>query len=131
MIWLLLVGFVSGIVSGLGIGGGAILIPALGLLFAFGQREAQNLNLLYFLPTAAVALVTHRKEGNIEKKGLWKLILLGLIGAAAGALIAVRIDAGLLRKGFGVFLFGISAYEFTKGWKNNGTDGVRKAKKPV
>lgn len=120
----IITGFLSGIVSGLGIGGGAILIPALSIFFATGQREAQNINLLFFLPTAVIALITHQRKGNIEKEGLLRLTLFGLAGAALGAMIAIRIDPGLLRKGFGFFLLGMSVYEFMKGKKNHGTKSV-------
>ena len=115
--WLLYTaaGLVSGIISGMGIGGGAVLIPALTILFGTGQREAQNINLLYFIPTAAIALVTHQNKGNIEKKGLSSLIIFGLAGAALGALLAGWLDAGLLRKGFGVFLLGMAVYTYNSG----------------
>ena len=62
-----LAGFLSGIISGMGIGGGAILIPVVTLTMGFGQKEAQFLNLVYFIPTAIAALYKHRKNGNIEK----------------------------------------------------------------
>jgi hypothetical protein len=101
----------------MGIGGGAVLIPALTILLATGQREAQHINLLFFLPTAVIALRTHVKEGNIEKKGLWKLALLGVAGVIPAALIAVRIDANWLRKGFAVFLLCMAVYELAKGFK--------------
>jgi len=116
-LWYVLVGLAAGIISGMGIGGGAILIPALTILLATGQREAQHINLLFFLPTAAIALRTHIKEGNIEKKGLLKLALFGVFGAVPAALIAVRIDANWLRKGFAVFLLCMAVYELVKGWR--------------
>jgi len=119
MSWLVyvLAGFASGIISGMGIGGGAILIPALTIFLGMEQQAAQKINLLYFLPTAAIALRTHSKNGNIEKKGLLRLTLYGLVGAVAGALIAVQIDGNYLRKGFAVFLLCMAAYEITKGYK--------------
>ena len=49
-------GFISGIISGMGIGGGVILIPLLAIFTSLGQHEAQGINLLYFLPSAACAL---------------------------------------------------------------------------
>ena len=116
-IWYVLAGFASGIISGMGIGGGAILIPALTIFLGMEQQAAQKINLLFFLPTAAIALRTHSKSGNIEKKGLLRLTLYGLIGAGAGALIAVHIDGMYLRKGFAVFLLGMAAYEIVKGYK--------------
>ena len=113
----ILVGLAAGIVSGMGIGGGAILIPALTIFLDIGQQKAQNINLLYFLPTAIFALIVHKKNGNIEKKGLPSLILWGIPGSITGALIAVKIDANYLKKGFAVFLLLMAAYELSKGYK--------------
>ena len=121
-IWYVLAGFASGIVSGMGIGGGAILIPALTIFLGMEQQAAQKINLLYFLPTAAIALRTHSKSGNIEKKGLLRLTLYGLMGAGVGAFIAVQIDGNYLRKGFAMFLLCMATYEIVKGykkWKTN------------
>ncbi|MCL1862107.1 MAG: sulfite exporter TauE/SafE family protein [Defluviitaleaceae bacterium] len=120
-IFYVIIGLLSGIVSGMGIGGGAILIPGLTLFMDIGQQKAQNINLLYFLPTAFIALFVHKKNGNIEKKGLLPLILWALPGAVAGAVIAVNIDGNYLRKGFAVFLLCMAVYELWKGkskWKS-------------
>jgi len=120
MIWYVAAGLAAGVVSGMGIGGGAILIPVLTLFLGMGQQEAQHINLLYFIPTAIFALRVHKKNGNVEKKGLLPLILWGVLGATAGALVAVKIDANWLRKGFAVFLLFMAVYEFWKGfskWK--------------
>ena len=117
ILWYVLVGLASGIVSGMGIGGGAVLIPALTIFLKIGQQEAQNINLLYFIPTAFIAIIIHKKNDNIEKTGLLPLILWAVPGAVVGALIAVKIDANLLRKGFAVFLLAMSAYELTKGYQ--------------
>lgn len=116
MIWLVIVGFAAGIVSGMGIGGGAILIPALTIIFGITQQKAQMINLIYFIPTALIAIAIHNKSGNLEKKGLPSLIIWGLVGALPGALIAVKLDANFLRKGFAVFLLLMAAYEIRKGY---------------
>lgn len=115
--WYVLVGLAAGIVSGMGIGGGAILIPALTIFLDIGQQKAQNINLLYFLPTAMIAIFVHKRSGNIEKEGLLPLILWGLPGAVIGSLFAVKMDENYLRKGFAVFLLAMAAYEITKGIK--------------
>ena len=49
---LAVIGFVSGIISGMGIGGGAILIPALVMLTDLSQQSIQGINLiiLYLRP---------------------------------------------------------------------------------
>jgi len=131
-LWLVLVGFAAGIISGMGIGGGAILIPALTIIFRMTQQNAQMVNLLYFIPTALLAVCIHKKSGNLEKRNLPEneknrllpLILWGLFGALPGALIAVKIEAAYLRKGFAVFLLIVGLYEMRKGfltWKANKT----------
>ena len=122
-VWQVLIGFLSGIISGMGIGGGAILIPALSLFFGTEQRTAQNINLIYFIPTALIALITHFKKGNIEKKNLTSLILFGFAGAALGALLAVQMESSLLRKCFGWFLLAVSVYEFFRKENNNKGSG--------
>ncbi len=109
-----IIGVLSGIISGMGIGGGAILIPSLTIILGVAQRDAQNINLIYFIPTAAIALVTHFKSGNIETRKLPTVILFGLAGAVAGSLIAVRLDQAVLKRIFGFFLLGMGVYEFFK-----------------
>ena len=112
MIGYFLVGFLSGIVSGMGIGGGAILIPALTMLFGLSQVQAQGVNLVYFLPTAATALFFHFKEKNVSVKGSKLLILFGLLGASVGSFAALFVDGSLLKKGFGILLICIGIKNF-------------------
>lgn len=106
------IGVASGVISGLGIGGGTLLIPALVIFLGMGQQEAQNINLLYFVPTAVMAVVTHLKQDNIMKKEAVSFALWGLPAAVIGSLIAIKIDASLLKKGFGFFLLAMGIYEF-------------------
>ena len=123
----IITGLLAGTISGMGIGGGALLIPALGIFFGMGQQASQSINLLYFIPTAAIAVATHRKEGNIEKRGILKLALFGLLGATIGAGLAMWIDAIVLRKIFGFFLLVMGVIEiFKKRRDNDGADGFRK-----
>ncbi|MCL2362277.1 MAG: sulfite exporter TauE/SafE family protein [Defluviitaleaceae bacterium] len=119
MSWLVyvLAGLASGVVCGMGIGGGIILIPALTLFLGMEQQAAQKINLLYFIPTAAIALRSHSKSGNIEKSGLVRLTVYGIIGAIAGAFVAINIDGGYLRKGFAIFLLCMATYELVKGYR--------------
>ena len=111
---LAVIGFVSGIISGMGIGGGAILIPALVMLTDLSQQSIQGINLIYFIPTAIAALISHIKDGNVEKKVLKPIVLYGLAAAAAGSFIAVNLDADMLRKIFAVFLVFMGIMELRK-----------------
>ena len=119
--WVALVGFCSGIISGMGIGGGTILIPALLFFTDITQQQAQGVNLIYFIPTAITALITHQKKGNLDWKTAKPLAVMGLAGAAAGAFLAVSLESELLRKIFGGFLFlmGLSEIFKKKERKNN------------
>jgi uncharacterized membrane protein YfcA len=62
------IGAAAGIVSGMGIGGGVILIPALTMILGAEQHSAQGANLIYFIPTAVAAIFTHAKNKAIETK---------------------------------------------------------------
>ena len=114
------IGFFSGIISGMGIGGGTILIPALLFFTDITQQQAQGVNLIYFVPTAITALITHQKKGNLDWKTARPLAVLGLAGAAAGAFLAVSLESEILRRIFGGFLFLMGLSEIFK--KKKGDD---------
>lgn len=114
MMWVVLAGFCSGIISGMGIGGGTVLIPALLFFTDLTQQQAQGVNLIYFIPTAVTALLVHRKKGDLEWQTAKPLALLGLAGAAAGAFLAVSLESEVLRKVFGGFLFLMGLSEIRK-----------------
>lgn len=110
----LLVGLLAGLTSGIGLGGGIILIPVLTLIYALPQQQAQSINLLYFLPTAMMAVWTHMKNGTIEKSMMPRIVGFGLVSTAIGALIAVHTDPMLLKKIFGGFMLVMGLLEFFK-----------------
>ncbi len=110
-------GFFSGIISGMGIGGGAILIPALIIIEGISQQLAQGINLTYFIPTAIISLFVHIKNKNVEFKTAWIIGGCGMAGSVIGSLIAVSVDGQLLRRWFGFFLLGVGIYEIIKGIK--------------
>ena len=111
---LILTGLTAGVLSGLGLGGGIILIPALTLIFGKSQHVAQNINLIYFIPTAAFAIFVHLKNKQMQTKILPKIVIGGLLGAVAGSLIALKMEGDVLRQIFAVFLFAMGIMEFFK-----------------
>ena len=108
---LFLIGLASGIVSGMGIGGGTILIPALVLFVKPEQHIAQSVNLLFFIPTAVIALIIHIKNKRINFKIAVPIIISGFIGAFLGSKMALALQGQVLRKWFGVFLLCMGFYE--------------------
>lgn len=102
-------GFFSGLLGGMGMGGGTILIPVLTLFCGVNQHVAQAANLISFLPMAAFSLSVHKKQGLIKTEGLLWLILPAVITSAAGGLLAMVLPALLLRRLFGAFLTALAA----------------------
>lgn len=102
--WFGVAGFAFGIVGGMGMGGGVVLIPVLTLLLGVGQKEAQGLNLLCFLPMAGFALGCHIKKKQVEFPIAVVLAVSGLIGSVGGAYLASLMQSELLQRIFGGFL---------------------------
>lgn len=99
-----LAGFITGIISGFGIGGGTILMVYLTAILSLPQKAAQGINLLYFLPTAAAALIIHRKNRFLETKVILPAAIAGCISAALLSFVAMYLEVGLLKRLFGGFL---------------------------
>ena len=100
-----LVGAVAGVLSGLlGIGGGAIMIPAMTLLMGLSQHVAQGTSLLVIIPTAVSGSITHLRMGNIRLATAGWLSLGGVVGAVAGASLALASPDQVLRLLFGGYL---------------------------
>lgn len=111
---LFLIGLASGIVSGMGIGGGTILIPALVIFAKADQHIAQSVNLIFFIPTAIVALIIHIKNKRIDIRSAIPIVVFGLLGAYLGSRLAVKLPGSVLKKYFGVFLLVLGIYEMIR-----------------
>ena len=99
-----LASFISGLLCSMGFGGGSVLIIFLTTLMDMNQKEAQGINLLFFIPCALYSVVKYRKENLIEKSLLKPFILCGIVGVAVGYAFISLVPTGLLRKLFGIFL---------------------------
>jgi len=115
----ILAGILCGMISGLGIGGGSILMVWMTAFLGLEQRIAQGINLLYFLPTAAASLFFHTKNRFVE----WRVTVpAALCGAACAALFAFfshKIDSEIMGKLFGSFLLLIGFFEVKKALKKD------------
>lgn len=107
----LLAGCVTGVISGWGIGGGSLLIIYMTVFADFAQQTAQGINLMYFLPTALSALYSHIKNRLVEIKLAIPAIIAGMLSAVAASFAASSLDAGLMRKIFGIFIICIGLTE--------------------
>lgn len=100
----LVFGTATGILSSWGVGGGTLLLLLMTLFLGVDQVEAQGINLLYFLPTAAASLFFHQRNGYLDRNALCSAAPLGSLAALAAAVFATNIDISIFRKPFGLFL---------------------------
>ena len=73
-------GVFSGIIAALGMGGGTILIMLLNIFTKLNQHLIQGINLIFFIPTAIVAIYLNIKNRIIDYKISFIIIISGIIG---------------------------------------------------
>ena len=95
-----IIGIIAGIVSGLGMGGGTILILLLTIFLKVEQNIAQGSNVIFFIPTAIAAILIFIKNKKINFKVAFSICIWGLIGAFIGSNIASKLEVNSLRKWF-------------------------------
>ena len=118
MVELIITGIISGFITSLGMGGGSVLILILTSFLNVEQQTAQAANLIFFIPTAIVAIIIHFKNKNIDKIVGRKLIFPCAVGAGIGAYFTKLINSKSLRKYFGIFLLVIGILELITTIKN-------------
>ncbi|MBQ6568703.1 MAG: sulfite exporter TauE/SafE family protein [Clostridia bacterium] len=101
---LTLAGFLSGAAGAMGLGGGGFLMIYLTLFASVPQNDARGINLLFFLPCAALSVFLHKKNGLADPQKTKKLLPWGLAGAFCGTLVSYLISTQMLGKIFAVFL---------------------------
>lgn len=102
-------GMATSILSAWGVGGGTLLLLVMTLVLGVDQRTAQGINLLFFLPAAAAALVLHKKNGYLDLPTLKATVPWAVVLALVGAWVATEVDVELLRKPFGIYLLASGA----------------------
>lgn len=110
IILFILIGLVSGVLSGMfGIGGGVLIVPALIYLCGFNQLKAQGTSLAILLPPVGMAAFIHYyKNGQVDLKAGILIIIFLFIGSIFGAKFAEFIPVSILQKLFGVLMLIIS-----------------------
>ena len=96
------VGLVLGVLTGLGTGGGSLLLLWLTLVLHMDPAQARLVNLMFFLPSALAALWAGRRQVPFRKVLL--PVVTGCSTAALFALWAKNMDTEPLKKLFGVLL---------------------------
>lgn len=94
----------SGVIGAMGMGGGGVLIIYLNLFTDIEQSRAQGINLLFFLPTAVLAVLYYAKKKMIVWKIAVPFALMGVVGTVVGCFLCGKFDNGILTKLFGALL---------------------------
>lgn len=116
-VWFVFAGIMGGFLGGMGMGGGTILIPLLGIFYNVSQHTAQAVNLISFIPMAVVALIIHIKNKLVDFKSILYIIIPGLIFCVFGFFIAKNLQGDILRRVFGGFLTLLSILQLVFGLK--------------
>lgn len=109
----LIAAIVLGFLTGLGIGGGSLLILWLTLVLEYDPVTARGINLLFFLPAAVISCLFRLHQGKLDLKRSLPAILSGCAAALFFSLIGARMDTSLLKKAFGALLLITGLRELT------------------
>jgi uncharacterized membrane protein YfcA len=101
-----LIGLAAGIVSGFfGVGGGAIIVPALVYFAGFNQHRATGTSLaVLLLPVGLGAVVAYYRHGNVDMKAAGVIAVSLFAAAWASGFLANRVSGAALKLAFGVFM---------------------------
>jgi uncharacterized protein len=93
----ILIGLVSGVLSGLfGVGGGIVMTPGLQVVLGAAPIVALATPLPVILPTALTGAMTYRAAGELDQRAAAWMIGPGVIASIAGALLTEFVDTHLL-----------------------------------
>ena len=100
----ILVGAVLGFLTGLGTGGGSLLVLWLTLILITEPAQARIINLMIFIPAAVISTFLRWRQGYIPGKKIILPALAGCVMAALFAFLGNHLDTFYLRKLFGILL---------------------------
>jgi hypothetical protein len=110
MIEAVLLGLLAGVVAGLlGVGGGAVFVPALTVFLGLTQLEAVSTSLLAIVPVAVVGAARQRAYGNLHLRVGLTIGVLAVGGAAAGVALANVLPERALEVGFAMLLLVVAS----------------------
>lgn len=108
-----------GVLTGLvGIGGGFLIVPALVTFARLPMRQAIGTSLLVIACTSTMAFATTASTTPVPWREAAIVGAMGSVGVLWGAAVGRRVPVVQLRRGFGLFLLGLSGFIL---WTNRGT----------
>ena len=105
----MLIGVAAGVLSGLlGIGGGALFVPALVLLLGLGQVDAEATSLLAIVPVALVGAWRQQRYGNLRPREGLLIGAIAIPGAFLGVVVVNAVPERATEIAFAVLLLWIA-----------------------
>lgn len=106
----IVVGVLAGALGGLfGVGGGLIFVPALVLLFGFGQLEAEATSLLAIIPVVLAGTWRQHLYGNVRWRAALVIGVVAVAGVELGVLTAKSVSEETLQRLFALLLLVVAA----------------------
>ncbi len=93
-----------GFLTGLGVGGGSLLILWLTLVEGQPLPAARGINLLFFIPAALISCLFRRRQGTLDLGKTWPAMAAGAISAGVFSMIGTAVKPEILRIPFGILL---------------------------
>jgi hypothetical protein len=110
MIGAVLIGVTGGLIAGmLGVGGGALFVPALVTFLGLAQVEAEATSLLAIVPVAAVGAWRQRRYGNLRLRDGLLIGVLAVPGAVGGVALVNVLPERAVQVAFAFLLFVVAA----------------------
>jgi uncharacterized protein len=115
-----LVAAFCGVAAGMvGIGGGVLLVPLLGLLFGFSQHRAQGTSLVALIPpTGLLAFLQYAKAGYVSWNTGLLLIPGVFVGGYLGGELARRLNPVRMRQVFAALMFLLGMWQVFSAWRS-------------
>ena len=105
------IGLILGWLSGLGVGGGTLLILWLSFAAKLSAGEARAINLMFFILCAGVVSLIRFKNKTLHIRRLLPAMIAGCISAGIFAWVSTVTDTHAFRKLFGILLLITGARE--------------------
>ncbi len=110
----IIAGLISGIIGGMGMGGGTLLIPILVLMLDVDIKVAQLTNLLCFIPLSILSSIKLVKNKLVDFKLAFLFGIPCMIFSIIASYISINLDGTNLRAYFGVFLIVLGVFLMVK-----------------
>jgi uncharacterized protein len=106
----MLIGLAAGVTAGLlGVGGGALFVPALTIGLGLSQIDAEATSLLAIIPVALVGAWRQRRHGNVDLGTALAVGVLAVGGAAGGVALAHAVPQRVMGVGFALLTLCVAA----------------------